>query len=102
MTNSQAATHESWLVRGSPHTPGFSRSNQHKINQINLIYCRNFVLMAVLASAKVIKKLKKISRDEINVHRKFLINTGSIKSLASILSIKSELICRALCASGVI
>ena len=29
MTNSQAATHESWLVRCSPHAPGFSRSNQH-------------------------------------------------------------------------
>ena len=28
MTNSQAATHESWLVRSSPHAPGFSRSNQ--------------------------------------------------------------------------
>ena len=31
MTNSQAATHDSWLVRCSPRTPEFSRSNQHKI-----------------------------------------------------------------------
>ena len=28
MTNSQAATHESWLVRSSPRALGFSRSNQ--------------------------------------------------------------------------
>ena len=28
VTNNQAATHESWLVRSSPHAPGFSRSNQ--------------------------------------------------------------------------
>ena len=32
MTNSQAATHESWLVRCSPHAPGFSRSNQHEFS----------------------------------------------------------------------
>ena len=30
MTNSQAATHESWLVRCSRRAPGFSRSNQHE------------------------------------------------------------------------
>ena len=30
MTNSQGATHESWLVRCSPQAPGFSRSNQQK------------------------------------------------------------------------
>ena len=58
--------------------------------------------MAVLASVKVIKKFLKSSRDEIDVQRKFLINTGSIRSLASILSTKSELFCRALCASSVI
>ena len=30
MTNRQATTHESWLVRCSPRAPGFSRSNQHE------------------------------------------------------------------------
>ena len=30
VTNSQAATHKSWLVKCSPHAPGFSRSNQHE------------------------------------------------------------------------
>ena len=34
MTNSQAANHESWLVRCSPCAPGFSPSNQ----QYNLQY----------------------------------------------------------------
>ena len=29
MTNSQAATHESLLVRCSPRAPGFSQSNLH-------------------------------------------------------------------------
>ena len=32
--------------------------------------------MAVLASVKVIKKLKKSSGDKIDVYRKFLSNTG--------------------------
>ena len=72
---------------------------QAKINLFSL--SGNLVLMAVLASIKVIKKFKKI-RHEIDVHRKFLINTGSVRLLVSILSIKSELFCRALGASGVI
>ena len=33
MTNSQAADHDSWLVRCSPRAPGFSRSNQHNYIQ---------------------------------------------------------------------
>ena len=31
VTNSQAATRESWLVRCSPRAPRFTRSNQHEI-----------------------------------------------------------------------
>ena len=31
VTNSQAAIHESWLVRCSPLVPGFSRSNLHHL-----------------------------------------------------------------------
>ena len=38
VTNSQAATHESWLVRCSCHTPGFSRSNLHVYQNLTFVF----------------------------------------------------------------
>ena len=38
MTNSQADAHESWLVRWSPHTLGFSWSNPHDMNYGGVVH----------------------------------------------------------------